>query len=272
MKKARVFNEKNGGFWWKKRWVFDENSGGFRWKNAGFWWKNKSFRWKKRGFLMKKKRGVFDENNEGFSMKKTGVFDEKRGVFDQKSGDFRWKSDVTACPVLELTQWNIPGPKSLWRSLRVSREVWVWNMPVCKLLKWSIHKACVQLVHKENRVATQTVEYSRPKPLWEPLRTPKETLGLEYSIVWVPHVGMYIIMWVCKKRGVLIEKQGLSMKKLCLFDEKTWGFWWKKRGVFDQKTGFFDEKNVGFFMKKRGVFWWKNRVFRDEKTWGFWWR
>ena len=145
-----------------------------------------------------KKTKVLMKKNVGFLMKIAGVFDEKTwgfrwknvGFSMKKSGDCRWKSDVTACPVLELTQWNIPGPKSLWRSLRVSREVWVWNMPVCKLLKWSIHKACVQLLHKENRVATQTVEYSRPKPLWAPLRTPKETLGLEYSIVWVPNVGM----------------------------------------------------------------------------------
>ena len=50
-------------------------------------------------------------------MKKSIVFDEKRRVLDEKSGD------VTACSVLELTQWNIPGPKSLWGSLRVPREV-----------------------------------------------------------------------------------------------------------------------------------------------------
>ena len=182
MRKTGVFDEKTWGFWWKQR--------GFSMKNAGFWWKKQEF--------PMKKAGVFDEKNVGFLMKitrgfrwtKRGFLMKKRGVFDEKSGDFRWKSDVTACPVLELTQWNIPGPKSLWRSLRVSREVWVWNMPVCKLLKWSIHKACVQLLHKENRVATQTVEYSRPKPLWAPLRTPKETLGLEYSIVWVPNVRM----------------------------------------------------------------------------------
>ena len=27
---------------------------------------------------------------------------------------------------------NIPGPKSLWGSLRVPREVWVWNIPLCE--------------------------------------------------------------------------------------------------------------------------------------------
>ena len=59
-----------------------------------------------------KKSWVFDEKNVGFSMKKSG--------------------DVTACSVLELTQWNIPGPKSLWGSLRVPREVWVWNIPLCE--------------------------------------------------------------------------------------------------------------------------------------------
>ena len=68
----------------------------------------------------------------GFLMKITGVFDEKSLVFDEKRGDFDEKSgDVTACSVLELTQWNIPGPKSLCGSLRVSREVLVWNIPVC---------------------------------------------------------------------------------------------------------------------------------------------
>ena len=59
-------------------------------------------------------------------MKKTSVFNEKRGVFDEKS------ADVTACSVLEHTQWNIPGPKSLWGSLRVSREGWAWNIPLCE--------------------------------------------------------------------------------------------------------------------------------------------
>ena len=80
-----------------------------------------------------KKAGFFDEKSMGFLMKITGVFDEKvvdlmkkRWVFDEKSGA------VTACSVLELTQWNIPGPKSLWGSLRVPREVWVWNIPLCE--------------------------------------------------------------------------------------------------------------------------------------------
>ena len=69
--------------------------------------------------------GVFDE--------KTWVFDEKRGVFDEKRGVFDEKSaDVTACSVLEHTQWNIPGPKSLWGSLRVPRDVLVWNIPLCE--------------------------------------------------------------------------------------------------------------------------------------------
>ena len=79
------------------------------------------------------KSRFFDEKSMGFLMKITGVFDEKTWVFNEKRGVFDEKSaDVTACSVLEHTQWNIPGPKSLWGSLRVSREVWAWNIPLCE--------------------------------------------------------------------------------------------------------------------------------------------
>ena len=88
---------------------------------------------------------LFSSKTPRFSSK-TIAFSSKTPA--EKSWGFRWKSDVTACTVLELTQWNIPGPKSLWGSLRVSREVWDGNIPVCKLLKWSIHKACVYFTRK----------------------------------------------------------------------------------------------------------------------------
>ena len=95
--------------------------------------------------------------------------------------------------------------------------------------------------------------------------------------MWVPNV---------KNVGFLIEKQALSMKKLCFFDEKTWGFWWKTWGFWSKKLGSlmkktwgFSWKNVGFLMKKQGFSWWKKRGAFDEdnkgfrwKIVGFWWK
>ena len=89
---------------------------------------------------------------------------------------------------------------------------------------WSIHKTYVCFT-----LATYTLEYSRPKPLWRPLRTPKETLGLEYSIVWVPKQGM---LW----RRFFIDNPRFFHRKPPLFSsntlafsskapaEKSWGF------------------------------------------------
>ena len=60
--------------------------------------------------------------------------------------------------------------------------------------------------------------------------------------------------------GFLIEKQGLSMKKLCFFDEQTWGF---------------DEKSVGFLIKKLGFLMQiggKKHVFFGAERIGFFWR
>ena len=55
-------------------------------------------------------------------MKNRGFLMEKRGVFDEKA-----KMSQHQGP-----KWNIPGPKSLWGSLRVPREVGVWNIPLCE--------------------------------------------------------------------------------------------------------------------------------------------
>ena len=54
-----------------------------------------------------------------------------------------------------------------------------------KTQKWLKHRKekMSQARHSTHCLGTHTVEYSRPKPLWEPLRTPRETLGLEYSTV-----------------------------------------------------------------------------------------
>ena len=142
-------------------------------------------------------------------------------------------------------------------------------------------------------LGTHTVEYSRPKPLWEPLRTPRETLGLEYSTVWVPKQCMLWCRFFIEtpsffQRGVSMKKQRFLMKKAGVFDEKSVWFLMKNAGVFDlKKAGFFyensgglwwqmlglsmkkavvfDEKNVGFLMKKRG-FSMKKQGFFIKKT------
>ena len=123
-------------------------------------------------------------------------------------------------------------------------------------------------------LGTHTVEYSRPKPLWRPLRTPRETLGLEYSTVWVPKQCMLWCRFFIEtpsffQRGVSMKKQRFLMKKAGVFDEKSVWFLMKNAGVFDlKKAGFFYENSGGLWWQMLGLSMKKAVVF-DEKNVGF---
>ena len=85
-------------------------------------------------------------------------------------------------------------------------------------------------------LGTHTVEYSRPKPLWRPLRTPRETLGLEYSTVWVPK---HCMLWHPR----------FFHRKPHVFSSKTHDFFIENPRYLHQKTHAFFIKKTAFFIE-----------------------